>query len=226
MLKQGPTIPNWLASALISLVIGGVVGFYVAQWASTPRAGEVSAQAPAGPSAGRGGGPGGMGGGFGGGFGGAQDRPNTAALTRWVRTLAAVEDARAAALTDEQRRRLRDVLAPLSPEAKVTEQDAERYVQAIEAVLNEQQRERLSNLLPRRGGFGGGGMGGRGGGPGGSGPPPGIPTEPVATGATPMGGGGPMAGGGGPMGGGDPDRPFAEGTARDRLEALKQALAK
>lgn len=221
VLKQGPAVPNWLASALISLLIGGVAGFYVAQWVGPSRGAPVAAQAPAGPS---GGGPGGMGGAMGGGFGGGQDRPNTAALARWIRTLAAAEDARAAAISDEQRRKLRDLLAPLEPDAKVTEQDAERYVQAIEAVLNEQQREKLSNLLPRRGGFGG--MGGRGGGPGGGGPPPGIPTEPVATGATPMGGGGPTAGGGGPMGGGDPDRPFSQGTARDRLEALKQALAK
>jgi hypothetical protein len=113
-------------------------------------------------------------------------------------------------LTEEQRTRLKPLVASMSGNVTLTEDQAEGKLKEINAVLNPDQQALVEEMTARPGGRGGG-AGGPGG-PGGGGYPGG------------MGRGGGMGGPGG--GQPNPDKPFAEGRGKERLESLLKLLEK
>lgn len=243
-IKAGPSVPSWLAAAVVGLLIGGVGGYYGAKWNDSPAGGGTR---PGGGGAMGGPGGGGGGGMMGGGGGGAQAHPQAAALIRTVSSLATLEKARGQELSGEQRTKLAKTLEPLASGTEMSEADCDARLKEINAILTPTQVTTVDELLPRPGGRGGGG-----GAPGGGAPPaanapstsrpvdgntPGQPSRgfgmagnmPVATapGRGGMGGpgGGMMGGmGGGPGGGIDYEKPFAGGRGKDRLTELLASL--
>jgi hypothetical protein len=231
MNKKGSEVSPLVATAIITLVLGGIGGYFFRAYqddGAQSTASASSAQAPGG-AGGRGGAPGGPGGGSGGGggggFGGGQGQAqNGAALARLVRGLSAIQKAQNKGLTTQQAASLRPVLKQLQAAEKIPDKDAEARVTQIEKSLTAEQKEALAALQPQRGGGGGGFGGGGGGGFGGGGMGSG--------GGRPTGSGGPVpavagsAGGPGGAGGNrpDPEKPFATERNKKALEDLIASL--
>lgn len=206
-LKAGPAVPTWLAAGLIGVALGAAGGINYQSWTGK------AAGAPAPPAVG---GRGGAGGGMRGGMGGGQQRPGTLGLVRAVGALHTLEKARGKELTADQKAKLKPLLASLSGDVTLNEEQAEAKLNEVKAVLNADQQALLEDMTARPGGRGGGG-GGRGGGggyPGGGYPGSG------------RGGGGRGSYPGSGMGGGQgsPDKPFAEGRSKERLQELLELL--
>jgi hypothetical protein len=217
---MSPVIP----AIVFSLLIGGAAGFLIRQY--TPATSGAAGNA-AGASRGQGGpGGGGMGGGRGG-FGGPQ-APGTA-LAGLVRSLATIEQVQNQGLTPQQSQTILPVLKQLQSADKLSEQDAQAKMDAINKALTDPQKQAIESLQPRRGG-GGGGRGGAPGGPGGPGGGMGGPGGGMGggmgRGGGPGGPGGPGGGMMGGMGGGrpDPDHPFASERSKKSLTDLIGAL--
>ena len=224
-------LPAWMATGILGLALGGggtflvmhfIYGFGAEPTFSAPPPGVgpgfMMGGGPGGGGMGGGGmggggmGGGGMGGGgMGGGGGGARSKRN---LTSLVGKLDVVSRGISFQLDDEQSAKLAAQLAELNQPETMTQEEAQERLDALEAILTEQQKETLTQFeLPRPpGGQGGGGGGGPGGGgPGGGGPPGGG-----------MGGGmmGGMGGGGAP----DDSNPFQQPINHARLQSLLDRL--
>jgi hypothetical protein len=184
------------------------------------------------------GGMGGMMGGMMGGGGGGGEKRALTSLVGKLELLSRPDLTLHVELTSEQAQGIAAKLAEFDKAEKMTGDDAQEAVAALEAILTPEQKEVLNTIgLPfgrgggGRGGFGGGG-GGRGaagrpggGGPGAGGPPGGGPPGggPPAGGPPGGGMGGGMMGG---MGGGNPDEnPFTQEANQKRLRDLLARLA-
>lgn len=215
-------LPASIASGIVGLAIGAgamyMATYYYYGPEPRPTQGGPGAGAPsAGGGAPSGGAPGGGapgggmmgGGGMGGGGGGAgmgggggggpRGKRNLTALVGKLDLISKISFQ----LEGDQPAKLAQQLADLEqPEKKITQEEAQQRVDAIEAILTDQQKETLAQFdLPRARGGGGGGPGG--GGP--SGPPAGQPPPPD------------MPGGGGQ---GEDSNPFQEETNQARLQSL------
>jgi len=198
MAQKAQNVSSTVSASIISLIVGGVIGFYVQSFAANK-----AASATAAPSQTRGAGGGGMRGGGGGGFGGA---PSPGAdLARLVRNLDTVEKVQGAALNPTQNAALSPILTKIKSSDTISETDAKADADAIQQILTPAQKDALTAIQPQRGGRGGGGAGGPGGGGGFGGP------------------GGP---GGGGRGAQDPTKPFASGRSADALEDLIASTGK
>lgn len=208
MLNRGPAVSPLVATAVISVVVGGIIGFYgrVSQEKDT---GSASAgQAGMGKMGGGGGGK--MGGGGGGGkMGGGQQPTPTVLLQRHVRNINLVERAQHKGLTTAQSQSLLPILKEIQSADKLTDKDSEEKLAKIKAVLTDDQNQLVTDMTPPRGGGGGGGMGKMGGGGGGATPYPGGPQP-----------------SGGPGGGGKADdaNPFASERNKQSLTDLMTTL--
>lgn len=226
------SVPGWISGGLIGLLIGGGATAFGMQYygyelkkpapanvappaaGTTPTATPGPGGAPGGPPMmGMGGMGGGMMGGMGGGMGGgnAGKRQLTSLVGR-LELLSRPSLNLRVELTEEQVSKIAAKLAELDAAEKMTADEAQAHMEALEALLTEEQRESLNAIsLPFGRGGGGGGRGGPGG-PGGGGP------------GGPGGGGGPGGPGGGMMGGmggGSPDEnPFTQETNQKRLRDL------
>lgn len=151
------------------------------------------------PMGGMGGGPmGGMGGmGMGGMGGGPRGKRN---LTQFVGKLELLTRGKLDVnLTPEQTLKISGLLADLSQAEKMTEDEAQSHLDALEGLLTAEQKEIVESIGLPFGGRGGGGRGGAGGGGRGG-----------------MGGGMPGMGGGGPS----DENPFKQETNQKRLDDL------
>ena len=204
MIAKGPAVPTAVATAILSVVIGGVVGFFVRDSQVKPGNGAGSPPGMSAQAGGGGGGGGGQGGGAGGGGRGGPPAPSPKRdLTGLVRNLGTLEVVQSKGLTAEQKKTLAPILKDLQAAPKLTDDLCKPEIAKIEAVLTSDQKDAIKALTPQRGG--GGGRGG-GGAPGGGGP----------------GGGG----GGGMVAGQDPDKPFAAPQNKKALEDLITVVQK
>ncbi len=205
--RSGSTAQLWVSSALAGVLLG-VAGTMVTikhkGYSILKVANEEPAEAnnaTAGPGGGGAGGGGMMGmmmggppsgksgggfGGGGGGFGGGGGQPSPKAqLTSLVRKLEILTGDVAIQLSAEQKTNLGKELADLEAD-KMSDDDAKKKLDAINALLDEPQRAKQEAIgLPRPvgragGGGGGGGFGGGGGGGGFGGPPPDPTANPFA----------------------------------------------
>ena len=197
--------PAPVAVGILAAAIGVGIGYWSRGYAEDHR---VAASGGGGGAMGRGGSGGGMMGGMGG--GGGQQHPNVGALTRTVRGLSLIEVAQGKGLTPDQRAKIKPILEDAEKADPMTEDQAEKLNDQLQAALNDGQKEALTELTPARGGRGGGGPGG-GGMMGGG--PPGMSGRSGA-GARGAGGG---VGGGGQM---DFDHPFKSGANKENLDRL------
>lgn len=238
-MNKGPKVPTAVALSLICLIVGGVLGYYVAFFAAhadavaagvgsgAPGASMGGMRGPGGPGAMMGGpgGPGGFGGG-GGGRGGFGAPSPTRDLTTLVRNLNTIETAQGKGLTSAQDAKLTPILKSLDNGGTLTDDQAKTQTAAINAILTPDQQKALTAMTPQFGrGGGGGGRGGFGGGPGGpaaAGGPGGF----GGPGARGPGGPGGGFGGGGFGGGGNNNQPFAQGRNKDALDSLIQQTSK
>ena len=210
------SMPVWFIAGILGVFIGGAGGMLLAVFGydyrmkqiKTPDLSAMGAGAPgafASGAPGPGGGPGmgmpGMGG------GGPSGKRNLTAFVGKVELLSRPNIQ--LTLNAEQQAKLAAELATLESAEKMTDEDAQQHLEALEALLTPEQKEGLDAVsLPRRGG--GGTMGGGGG---------------SAMGGGAMGGGGMMGAPGGMPGGGDPDEnPFAQETNQQRLHDLLARL--
>jgi hypothetical protein len=237
------SIPGWIASGLLGLALGaggGVLGMQIYSnqtpapavspaGASAPAAGAPAGMAPGGMPGMGGGGPpmmgmGGMGGGMGGGgFGGGGGKFALTSLVGRIELLSRPDLKLRVELNEEQSKAIAAKLTELDQAEKMTGDEAQEALDALEALLTAEQKDVVNTIgLPRggRGGGGGRGAGGRpGGGPLGAGGPPGG-----GRGGPP--GGGPPGGGMMGMGGGNPDEnPFTQEANQKRLRDLLARLA-
>lgn len=202
------SMPVWFIAGILGVFIGGAGGMLLAVFGynyrmkqiKTPDLAALGAGGPSafGPGApGPGGGPGmampGMGGpGMGG--GGPSGKRNLTAFVGKVELLSRPNIQ--LTLDAEQQSKLAAELASLEQAEKMTDEDAQKHLEALETLLTPEQKEGLDAVsLPRRGGGGG---------------PP---------------GGGAMGAPGGMPGGGAPDEnPFAQETNQQRLHDLLARL--
>jgi len=239
MTGKGPTVPAAVAGLLIGLVAGGAGGYYARffmEKGSNKGADSAATEGgvPGMGGGGMGGGGGAMGGGAMGGGGGftamREKYPKTFELTRLVRNLNTLETEGEAKFSPEQAGKLVPLLKELQTDKALSQEDAASKAAALSATLTDAQQKEIQAISTRgRGGPGGGGMSGGpgGGGPGGGGAKAGPGAG--GSGGGPPGGGGGMGGPGGGPGGGrqfDPEKPFAAGRSRDRLDSLIELLTK
>ncbi len=262
------SVPGWIASGLLGLAIGAGATVLVmrndhieavaakekekqeavAEALATTYAPSPGAPGGGGAGSGRGGGGppmmgggmggGGMGGGGMGGGGGGGGKQALTALVGKLELLSRPDLKLHVELTAEQAKAIADKLGEFDNAEKMTGEEAQEGLNALEALLTPEQKDAMNAIgLPRggggggRGGGGGGGRGaagrpGGGGGPGGGGAPGGPGGPPGG----PRGGGGPPAMGGMmPMmggGGGNPDEnPFTQEANQKRLRDLRSRLA-
>jgi hypothetical protein len=238
------SVPGWIASGLLGLALGaggGVLGMQIyskqtpapavspAGAAGAPAAGAPAGMAPGGMPGMGGGGPpmmgmGGMGGGMGGmmGGGGGGGKFALTSLVGRLELLSRPDLKLRVELNEEQAKAIAAKLAELDKAEKMTGDEAQEALDALEAVLTPEQKEVVNTIGLPRGGRGGGGGRGAGGRPGG-GPPGGGRGGPPGGG--PPGGGGMMGMGMG-MGGGNPDEnPFTQEANQKRLHDLLSRLA-
>lgn len=161
------------------------------------------------PGGGMGGGmPGGMGGGMAG--GGANAPRSRRDLTTLVGKLEVLSRGLTLKLDDGQTAKIAVTLTALDQDDEMTEDAAKEHLDALEAILTEENKTTLGAIdLPRRAPAGRGGAGGPGGGPGGP------------------GGGGPGGMGGGAGGaGGAPstENPFKQEEQAKRLKSLRDRM--
>ena len=227
--KQGESsgaVPAWIAAGLLGLAIGigGTVltmqglGYTTEKHELTP-ASKASGPSPSPSPAGGGGAPpamglggGGMGGMMGGG-GGAPGKRNLTSLVGKLELLSRPSLNLHVELSAEQAKSIAAKLAELDKSEKMTADEADEHLAALEELLTPEQKETLGLVgLP----FGrpGGGAAGRpgAGAPGSGAPAPGAP-----------GSGAPGAGG--PPGGSPDANPFAQETNQKRLRDLLGRLA-
>jgi hypothetical protein len=179
MAQNSPNVSSTVSASLISLIVGGVIGFYVQTFMPVkPVSATASMQAPGpGGAAGR---MGGAPGGFGGGFGGAPSP--TGDLARLVRNLDTVQKVQGSGLTPAQTAALAPVLARVRSAATISDADAQSDADAIQKILTPAQKDALTAIQPARGGRGGGQRGGgMAGGMGGGQRPPQDPSKPFAS---------------------------------------------
>lgn len=215
------SMPVWFIAGILGVFIGGAGGMLLAVFGYNYRmkqlkAPDLSAFGAGGPGAFAPGAPGpGMGmpgmagpgmGGPGMGGGGPSGKRNLTAFVGKVELLSRPNIQ--LTLDAEQQAKLAAELATLEQAEKMSDEDAQKHLDALEALLTPEQKEGLDAIsLPRRGGGGGGPMGGGGG----------------------MMGGGPMGGamgapGGMPGGGATDENPFAQETNQQRLHDLLARL--
>jgi hypothetical protein len=132
-------------------------------------------------------------------------------------------------LNEEQAKSIAVKLAELDKAEKMSGDEAQEALDALEAVLTPEQKDIVNTIGLPRGGRGGGGGRGAGGRPGGGGPP-GAGGPPGGGRGGPPGGGPPGGGGmmgmGMGMGGGNPDEnPFTQEANQKRLRDLLARLA-
>ena len=196
--QTGPLVK--IAPVVFSLFLGGVGGFLFHSFvaASLPHAANGSGMTGSPNMGGRGGG------------GGAQQPASGASLARTVRGLDMLEKVQHKGLTAEQTQKLLPIVQDIETAEKLPENESKVKLDAVEAVLTEEQKSALQELQPARGG--GGGRGGAGGG-------------------GKMGGGMPGSGGAMPGSGGmgmapsqDPNKPFASDRNKKALEDLLASL--
>jgi hypothetical protein len=166
----------------------------------------------------------------GGGFGGGGGKFALTSLVGRLELLSRPDLKLRVELNEEQSKAIAAKLTELDQAEKLTGDEAQEALDALEAVLTPEQKEIVNAIgLPRggRGGGGGRGAGGRpGGGPPGAGGPPGGGRGGPPGGGPP--GGGPPGGGmmGMGMGGGNPDEnPFTQEANQKRLHDLLARLA-
>lgn len=186
-MEERPTLLMKIAPVVLSLFAGAALGFFYRG------AIKDDIRPPASNSVQQGGM---MGGGGGAGRGGGQPSSATA-LPRTIRSIATIEKVQNHGLSIAQSNKLLPLLEQLQKAEKLSEKDCDEKLKAIEAILDEGQKQALKDLQPARGGGGGGMMGGGGG-----------------------------AGRGGGMGGGgqDPEKPFASERNKQALEDLLSAV--
>ena len=223
------SVSGTVAAAIIALVVGAAVGYYVRFFTERPLPripesvmagsgmGMMGGSGMGGPMMGGGGGPGGGGG------GGME-------LARIVRNLDAVQQAQGRGLSAEQAKALKPILQSLKTAQKIDASTATAKAEEIQKILTPEQKQVLDLLAPpRRSGGGGGGpmfggsaMGGMMGGPPGG-------RAGGSRGATPRG---PMMGTsamGAMMGGSagaDAEHPFASDRNAKALDDLIAAASK
>jgi hypothetical protein len=220
-------IPGWLAGAISGLLLGAGIAFAVMcqlgyRWTEQPpnisvmpnivMGGVVVGQGGPPPSGGAPGAPAGpgMGGGPGGG-GGNRPPVNPGTLAALVGKLDLLNRGVKLEISSEQASKLKAALEGIENEETMTNEDAEKLMDACMDIFGDEQKAVLASIdMPRRRGQGGGGAGGgRGGGGPGGGP----------------GGGGPA--GGGPGGGGatePPKNPFHGEEGVKPLTSLREKL--
>jgi len=170
MAVKSPAVSSTVSATLISLVVGGVLGFYVQTFvvSHTP-AGAASTQGTGASGGPGGGGPDGRGGFGGGGFGGAPSPISD--LARLVRNLDTLQKVQGTGFTPGQGASLGPILSKVQSTPAFTDADAQAETDAIQQVLTPAQKDALTIIQPQRGGRGGGGFGGGGGGMATQGPP-------------------------------------------------------
>ncbi len=248
--ESSNSLPAWIVAGALGLTAGAgaaVLGMYGYGYRLPPSGGNGSAvdaaavaapamSPPGGAPAPGGGSPQGMGGmgmgGMGGGGGGAGKR-NLTALIGKLELLSRPSLKLHLELATEQATKIAARLEEIEKAEKMTGDEAQSHLDALEELLTAEQKETLGLIgLPGgRGGAGGGrGAGGRpgGGGPSGGNGPGGSP--PGSGGG--RGGGGPPAGSGPPMmgmmgmGGPPPDEnPFTQEANQTRLRDLLGRLS-
>ncbi|HUY33747.1 MAG TPA: hypothetical protein VMV69_13435 [Pirellulales bacterium] len=220
-------MPAWLAAIIVGIALGGGVTYQVMRAVGydlpdpnknngPPADMQAMMSRMGGGGAGMmGGGGGGMGGMMGG--GGARGKRS---LTALVGKLDLLSKGLHIDIGTEQAEKIAAKLADLDHTKQMTDDEAQKHLDAIQEVLTEEQQATVAAIELPRGRSGGRGMGGMMAGMGGAGgPPPG-------SGAMPPGGGG----GGGPagmMGGGGPpsdENPFRQETNQKRLHDLLNRL--
>ena len=156
MIAKGPAVPTAAATAILGLVIGGVIGFFVRDAQVKP--GSTGGGAPPGMSTQAGSGGGRQGGGAGGGGGGRGGPPAptpTGDLTRLVRNMGTLEVVQSKGLTAEQKKTLGPILKNLQAAPKLTDDLCKPEIAKIESVLTSDQKDAIKALTPQRGGGGG-----------------------------------------------------------------------
>ena len=158
----------------------------------------------------------------GGGMGGGGGKRNLTSLVGKLELLSRPELKLPIELDQQQATKVAAKLEELQKAEKMTAEEAQNHLDALEALLTSEQKATLDLIgLPfgRAGAGGGRGAAGR---PGGRGASP-----PTAN--APSGGGGPpmaaMMGAGGPGGGSPDDNPFSQDANRQRLHDLLTRLA-
>jgi hypothetical protein len=155
MIAKGPAVPTAVATAVIGLAIGGVIGFYVhaSQWQGSSESDRAeSARARSAPVAGAPAGGGGRGGGAGG-----QQPSSKRDLTDLVGSLGKLEKVQNKGLTAAQKTALASILKKLQSAEKLTDDDCKTELASINGVLTADQQDAVKALAPQRGGSSGGG---------------------------------------------------------------------
>ena len=164
-----------IAPVVLSIAGGMAIGYFYHDKVVA----NITVSAPSGGPPGGGGGGGGArpaGGGGGGGAGGGGgmmgggQQTSATALPRLIRNLATIEAVQNRGLTAEQAGKISAALAGIKTDDKLSEQECDAKLKAVEGALNDAQKKALESLQPA--GRGGGGMGGGGGGMGGGRPDP------------------------------------------------------
>lgn len=157
--NSSQSVPAWVASALLGLVLGGGATFLGMQYlgySNEPR--EIVVAAPPPEMAAmiaRGGPMGGMmGGGTGGGAGGGPEGGAAARakrdLTSWVGKLNLLSEGIRVELTDDQSKELATKLALLETAEKMTSDEAQENLESLEAMLTDEQKAAIASIeLPR-----------------------------------------------------------------------------
>jgi hypothetical protein len=160
-------VPAIVAAVLASLAVGVAGGALGAAWFGEPSGKSKDADKP--PEGGRSGPPGGggfqpppgfgpPGGGGGGGFGQQDKKRQLTSLVGKLDLL--VEKPITLKLTDEQKKKLRAQLEGLETQEKLSDEDAEKRLEALEAILEEQKPILDMVRIAGEGGQGGGRPGG------------------------------------------------------------------
>lgn len=236
--RSSQSLPAWIASGVLGLALGAGAMYLGLKLSEDPNeakavAGDAAtpAAAPGGPMMGGGGmggmGMGGMGGGgmgMGGGMGGGgAGKRNLASLVGKLELLSRSDVKLQVELDAEQAKKVATQLQELDKAEKMTAEEAQTHLDALESLLTEEQKKTLGLIsLPfGRPGPGGGGRGAAGR-PGAGSPPPPMAGAPPGGDVPPM----MMGGGMGGMGGGNPDEnPFSQETNQKRLHDLLARLA-
>ena len=224
------SVPAWIASGILGLAVGAGAMYLGLQFNEKPLptkpavAGGGPPPVGGGQMMGGGGmGMGGMGGGGMGGGGGGGGKRNLTSLVGKLELLSRADLKLHVELDAEQAKQVAAKLEEINKAEKMTAEEAQSHLDALEALLTAEQKTTLGLVsLPfGRPGAGGGGLGAAGR------PGAGTPPAPVAGG--PPGGAPPpmMAmGGAGGMGGGSPDEnPFTQEGNQKRLKDLLGRLA-